>query len=75
MAVAIHNRRVGARNSGKGGSAPAVPAELRDATVSRWGNSLGLRIPREAANRLKLKAGAQVSVECGDDCLTIRPVG
>ncbi len=75
MAVAIRNPRAGVRKSGKGGLAPAVPDKLRDATVSRWGNSLGLRISREAAHRLKLKAGARVSVECGDDCLTIRPVG
>jgi antitoxin MazE len=42
--------------------------------VSRWGNSLGLRIPQEAADRLNLKAGARVSVEVGDDSITIRPV-
>lgn len=25
-------------------------------TVQKWGNSLGIRIPREAANRVNLKA-------------------
>lgn len=46
----------------------------RDAMVSQWGNSLGLRIPREAADQLNLKAGERVSIEIGSDSLTIRPV-
>lgn len=56
--------------TGKGAAAPA----RRHSTVSRWGNSLGLRIPQEAADRLKLKAGVRVSVEVGHDSITIRPV-
>lgn len=46
----------------------------RNSTLSRWGNSLGLRIPLEAADRLNLKAGAQVSIEVRGDSMTIRPV-
>ena len=46
----------------------------RDTTLSRWGNSLGLRIPREATEQLSLRAGAKVTVEIGPDSLTIRPV-
>lgn len=46
----------------------------RDTTLSRWGNSLGLRIPREATDQLNLRAGAKVTVEIGPDSLTIRPV-
>ena len=46
----------------------------RDTTLSQWGNSLGLRIPREATEQLSLRAGAKVTVEIGPDSLTIRPV-
>ncbi|HZL38035.1 MAG TPA: AbrB/MazE/SpoVT family DNA-binding domain-containing protein [Tepidisphaeraceae bacterium] len=42
--------------------------------ISRWGNSLGLRIPQEAVDRLKLGAGAQVSLEVDSNSITIRPV-
>ena len=42
--------------------------------VARWGNSLGLRIPREVVNRLNLKDGAAVSLEIGPDSVTIRPM-
>jgi antitoxin MazE len=52
----------------------AAPLAQRNSTLSRWGNSLGLRIPREAADRLNLKAGARVSVELRADSITIRPV-
>src|SRR5437868_3143348 len=46
----------------------------RTSTVSRWGNSLGLRIPQEAADHLNLRAGGQVSIEVRGDSITIRPV-
>ena len=52
----------------------AAPPPRRNSTLSRWGNSLGLRIPQEAADRLNLKPGARVSVELGADSITIRPV-
>lgn len=45
----------------------------RASTLSQWGNSLGLRIPQDAAERLKLKAGAQVSVEVRGDGMIVRP--
>ncbi len=31
-------------------------------SISRWGNSLGLRIPKEVAGQLGLRPGAQVDV-------------
>lgn len=31
--------------------------------VSRWGNSLGIRIPKDIANRVGLSDGAQVEIE------------
>jgi len=47
---------------------------LRNSTVSKWGNSLGVRIPQDAAERLDLKAGEKVHMEVGEDSITIRPV-
>jgi antitoxin MazE len=40
--------------------------------VARWGNSLGVRIPQEAAEQLKLRAGESVDVQLKGDVLTIR---
>ena len=46
----------------------------RDSTLSQWGNSLGLRIPREAAQQLKLRAGERVRVEVKSGSMTITPM-
>jgi antitoxin MazE len=35
--------------------------------ISRWGNSLGLRVPRDIAARVGLTEGARVDVEASDD--------
>ncbi|HYI72177.1 MAG TPA: AbrB/MazE/SpoVT family DNA-binding domain-containing protein, partial [Skermanella sp.] len=35
--------------------------------LARWGNSLGLRIPKELAGRLGLKDGARVEIEAEGD--------
>ena len=40
--------------------------------LSRWGNSLGLRIPQEGVEQLKLKEGASVQVRVKGDTITIR---
>jgi antitoxin MazE len=40
--------------------------------VSRWGNSLGVRIPQEAVERLHLKDGESVNFEFADGAITIR---
>ena len=45
----------------------------KNGRVARWGNSLGVRIPREAVNRLNLKDGESVKLEIGADSITIRP--
>lgn len=42
--------------------------------LARWGNSLGLRIPKEGVNRLKLKEGESVTVRVTGDTITIRRV-
>ena len=34
-----------------------------EATVKKWGNSLGIVIPREASKKLELKEGKRVRVE------------
>ena len=46
----------------------------RQSTLSKWGNSLGVRIPQEAVDQLKLTAGAEVNVRLSGDSLTITPV-
>jgi antitoxin MazE len=48
-------------------------ALLRNSTLSRWGNSIGMRIPQEAVERFGLKAGERVEVEVSDESITIRP--
>lgn len=37
-----------------------MPVQLR---VSKWGNSLGLRVPRDVAARAGLTEGARVDIE------------
>jgi antitoxin MazE len=46
---------------------------LRRSTISKWGNSLGVRIPQEATEHLQLRAGEKVQLEVGADSITIRP--
>jgi antitoxin MazE len=40
--------------------------------VTRWGNSLGFRIPQEGVDRLELKEGESVNVQVKADSITIR---
>jgi antitoxin MazE len=35
--------------------------------LAKWGNSLGLRVPRDIAARLGLAEGARVDVEASED--------
>jgi antitoxin MazE len=49
-------------------------ASTRSSRIAKWGNSLGVRIPQEAAKQLHLQDGGQVSVEVMKDSLVIRPV-
>jgi len=39
--------------------------------LSKWGNSLGLRVPRDLATRLGLTEGARVDVEARGDALVV----
>jgi antitoxin MazE len=42
-------------------------------TVQKWGNSLGIRIPKSVAEQVKLENGTEVEFETTDGVLTIRP--
>ena len=39
--------------------------------ITRWGNSLGLRVPKDVAARLGLKAGARVDIAVEDGRIVI----
>lgn len=49
-----------------------MPVITRKSKVAKWGNSLALRIPQEAANQLGLAEGSEVSVMVKDNAMTIR---
>ena len=42
--------------------------------VAKWGNSLALRIPKDAARQLQISDGAPVDVAVEGDALIMRPV-
>ncbi len=42
--------------------------------VQKWGNSLGVRIPRSVALEANLRPGASVDISAADDSIVIRPV-
>ena len=42
--------------------------------VQKWGNSLGVRIPRSLAADVRLAAGSAVEIAAQDDAIVIRPV-
>ena len=44
-----------------------------DMTISKWGNSLGIRIPKSVAEQVQLENGTEVEFETTDGVLTIRP--
>jgi antitoxin MazE len=41
--------------------------------VTRWGNSLGLRIPKQVAARIGLHEGSRVEVEAEGNRLVVSP--
>jgi len=43
--------------------------------VARWGNSLGLRIPKDIAQRVGLREGARVDIEVEGDRIVVSPAG
>lgn len=42
----------------------AMPIQVQ---IAKWGNSLGLRVPRDIAARVGLTEGARVDIEASDD--------
>jgi antitoxin MazE len=42
--------------------------------IQKWGNSLGLRIPRSYAEEAQVKEGSTVDVSVENGCLRIRPL-
>ena len=42
--------------------------------IQKWGNSLGLRIPRAFATEAKVEQGSLVDVSIENGCLCVRPV-
>ena len=43
-------------------------------TIQKWGNSLGIRVPKAIADQLNLKNGSEVEFDTANGVLTIRPV-
>ena len=42
--------------------------------IQKWGNSLGLRIPRSYAVEAQVKEGSTVDVSVENGCLRVRPL-
>lgn len=43
------------------------------ASVAKWGNSLAVRIPKEAAEAIGLREGSALDLSLKDGALTFRP--
>jgi antitoxin MazE len=50
----------------------ATATVQKTSKIARWGNSLGLRIPQEGVEQLKLKEGESVDIRVKGDTITIR---
>jgi len=42
--------------------------------IQRWGNSLGLRIPKPYAEEARVEAGSPVDVSLEEGALVVRPI-
>lgn len=42
--------------------------------VQKWGNSLGVRIPKAVAQQSAIREGAELEVLCIDEQVVLRPV-
>ena len=47
--------------------------ELMATTIQKWGNSLGLRIPKAIAEQVNLCDGTEVEFEASHGVLVVRP--
>ena len=41
--------------------------------VSKWGNSLGIRIPKQLAEKVQLHEGEEIEIYCEDNKLILVP--
>ena len=41
--------------------------------VAKWGNSLAIRIPKNVADKIKLKEGTAISIDVIDNSIVITP--
>jgi antitoxin MazE len=48
-------------------------AKDRSVRVTRWGNSLAVRIPKALAEQTRIEDGSEVELSVADGALTIRP--
>jgi antitoxin MazE len=42
------------------------------AKIQKWGNSLGLRIPKSLANEVSLTDGSEIEIFVDEDCIIIK---
>ena len=45
------------------------------AKTAQWGNSIGVRIPRDLARRAGIGVNSAVEIDEGDEGIVIKPVG
>jgi len=43
-------------------------------TISRWGKSLGIRLPTETVKALDLASGEKLSIEINDSAILLKPM-
>jgi antitoxin MazE len=53
---------------------PKLNEIIMSAVINKWGNSLGVRIPKSIAIKAGLKEGIEVDIEVEGDRITISPV-
>lgn len=41
--------------------------------VQKWGNSLGIRIPKAIAYKVGLEEGSEIDLDLEDGCIVIKP--
>ena len=49
-----------------------MPSQTNRSRIAKWGNSLAVRIPKQAARKLGLTEGCEVNVTVRDKTLAIR---
>jgi antitoxin MazE len=42
-------------------------------TVQKWGNSLGILIPKEVAERLGMEQGSEMELSVSENIITLKP--